>query len=374
MTRPQFSSDELKPTGKFYPSMGSLMNMEIPPQPVLNRPVEARENFKLLFSGKKPWWIPTAGWALCDVNQFRPRIHPDNIANHQVFDGGPRYDYSKQGEVVKSSWFDLDWVWVNSIGGATVLPGKPKVPDILEWEKYVTIPNLDDMDWNTCAKQNVEYLGSDKLNELGLQCGFWERLMSFMDVAEAAMALYEDESKPGVHRLFNALVDLYCDYLTRMKKICNIEALMLHDDWAHARAPFMSVDTLREMELPYLKRVIDHCHSLGMYYEIHCCGACEQLIPFFIETGADMWCGQTDLNDTGAYAKKYRNSNFVFGVQAPTVPMDAPVEEVRRAAQAWVEEYKDCHVALLRTPGITHPGMSNAIYEYSRIAYQDAED
>jgi hypothetical protein len=53
--------------------------------------------------------------------------------------------------------------------------------------------------------------------------------------------------------------------------------------------------------------------------------------------------------------------------------MDAPLEEVRRAAKAWVEEYKDCHVALLRTPGITHPGLSNAIYEYSRIAYQNEE-
>jgi hypothetical protein len=372
MARTPFSPDELKPSGKLYPGVaGGFMNFEIPPDPVRNRPIEARENFKLLFSGKKPWWIPTGGWMNCDVNQFRPRIHPDNVANHQVFDGGPAYDYAKQGNVARSGWFDLDWVWVDSIAGATTQPGKPKIPDIMEWEKYVAMPNLDDMDWETCAKQNVEYLGTDKLNELGIQCGFWERLMACMDVVDAAIAYVEDETKPAVHRFNDAYANLLCDYIARMKKICNIDAVVLHTDWAHARAPFMSVDTLREMDLPYLKRVVDLCHSLGMHYEIHCCGACELLIPFFIETGADMWCGQSDLNDLGGYAKKYRDSKFVFGIPGPDVSPEASIDEARRAAKAWVDEYKDCYVALVSMFGPTHPEMANLIYEYSRIAYQN---
>jgi hypothetical protein len=375
MARIPFSPDELRPSGKFYPSallpsFGGI-DLNLPPEPTLNRPIAAKENFRLLFSGKKPWWIPAAGFMNSDVQQFRPRLNPDNVANHQVIDGGPQYDFSKQGEVARSSWFDLDWVWVEAISGATVRPGNDKIPDIMRWEKYVSMPNLDDLDWENCAKQNVEYLGSDKLNELGIQCGFWERLMACMDVVEASIAYVDEETKPAVRRFNDAYADLLCDYISRIKKICNIDAVVVHTDWAHARAPFFSVDTLREIDLPYVKRVVDHCHSLGLFYEIHCCGACELLIPFFIETGADMWCGQSDLNDLGGYAKKYRDSKFVFGIPAPDVPPDAPLDEARRAAKAWVDEYRDCHVAFCMPFGPAHPELPKLIYEYSRIAYRN---
>jgi hypothetical protein len=83
-----------------------------------------------------------------------------------------------------------------------------------------------------------------------------------------------------------------------------------------------------------------------------------------------MWCGQSDLNDLGGYAKKYRDSKFVFGIPGPDVSPDTSIDEVRRAAKAWVDEYKDCHVALV-TMGPTHPELANMIYEYSRIAYQN---
>jgi hypothetical protein len=245
------------------------------------------------------------------------------------------------------------------------------IPDITRWEEYIKFPVLDKLDWGTCAAQNVDYLGSDKLNELGIQVGFWERLMDLMDVAEASIALVDEESKPSVHRFFDQLADFFCDYISRMKKNCDINAVVIHSDWAHARAPFMSIATLDEMILPYLKRVIDHAHGLGLYYEIHCCGACELLVPFFIKTGANMWCGQSDLNDLGSYAKKYRDSNFVFGVPGPFLSPETPIEKVRETAKAWVDEYKDCHVALVNMfMEPVHPELVPSIYEFSRKAYE----
>jgi len=379
MPRPEFSKEEFKPTGKMYPGVSTPFpdRPEIPESPVRNRPISPLENWRLMFEGKKPYWIPAWGWFLSDSNQFRPRINPDNIANHQVFDGGPKFDYEKLGDVVRSSWFGLDWHWVKEVGGVTVYPGNPKIPDITRWEEYISIPDLDIMDWDTCAEQNKEYLGVDKMNQLGIQCGLWERLMAMMDVVEASIAMYDDDLKPSVHRFFDKYADFLIDYIGRMTDVCNIHSVVLHEDWAHQRGPFFSPDTAREMLLPYIKRIVDFCHSRGLSYEIHCCGDCKLLIPVFIETGADIWGGQPALNDLGGYAKQYKDSRLIFAVPIPDIGLEASDNEVRDAARKWVEEYKDCRVATQAMRPTTeadkpyHPGLLDAIYESSRLAYQD---
>jgi len=381
MVRPKFSSMEFESTGKTYPGMPfPFMGMpEVPETPVQNRPISPLENWKLMFQGKKPYWIPNCGWFLSDTNQFRPRINPDNVANHQVFDGGPKFPYENYGDIIRSSWFDLDWCWVGSIGGATVYPGKPKVPDITKWEDYVSMPNLDEMDWVTCAKQNVGYLGVNKMNQLGIQCGLWERLMALMDVVEASIALYDDDLKPSVHKFFNAYTDFLIEYIRRMTEIGEINSLVLHEDWAHQLGPFFSPDTAREMLLPYIRKIVDYCHSRDMSYEIHCCGACELLIPVFIETGADIWGGQPALNDLGGYAKKYKDSRLIFGIPIPDFGPEADELDVRNAAREWVEEYRDCRIAASSARPLSqlgepyHPKLMDAIYEFSRIAYQDED-
>ena len=381
MARPLFSPEEHNPTGRFYDSgtLTSFLGIEMPPEPVLNRPISPKENWRLLFDGKKPYWIPACGVMTPDVNMFRPRINGDNIANHQVFDGGPPFPYKDNGGVAKSDWFDIEWQFDGDIGGATVRPGNPKVTDITRWEKYVQMPDLDSMDWKTCAEQNVKYLDTNKMSQLGIQCGLFERLMALMDVAEACIALCDEKQKPSVHRFLDQYADFLIGYIGRMADVCNIDCVLIHEDWAHQRGPFMSPDMAREMLLPYSKRIVDYVHSRGMSYEIHCCGACELLVPVFIETGADIWFGQPRLNDMGGYAKKYKGSQLVFGVLAPELKPDASDEDVRIAASEWVDEFKDCRVACSNMRPFDemdkpiNMGIFPAIYEFSRIAYQNED-
>ena len=205
MARTAFSKDEFKVVGT-YPGIErfavSGAQITIPESPKFNRPISVRENWKLLLDGKKPYWIPSTGWVFCDQIQFRPRINPDNVVNHQIFDGGPSVDYDTFEKVMHSSWFDLDWEWEYAISGATVRPGNPKIKDINHWEDYVSIPDLDNLDWELYKKENREYLKIDKLTVLGLQMSLWERLMCLMDVDNAAIALVDDDQKEGVHRFF----------------------------------------------------------------------------------------------------------------------------------------------------------------------------
>ena len=376
MPRPKFSPEELKPTGKMYPGMAWR---GVPDTPAFNRPITPLENFKLLFDGKKPYWFPVVGREKAEIQGFRPRINPDNVINRFVADGGPPIDYNAVGTVVRSSWFDLEWHFVEQVGGMTVDPKTTKILDIARWEDYVSIPDLDAMDWDSCAKQNVDYLKTDLLNQFSVWCGLWERLMALMDVVELCIAMCDEDKKPGLHRFFDQYSNFIIDYIGRVKDRCNIHSVVLFEDWAHKYGPFMAPDTAREMLLPYIQRIVNYVHSRGMYHQIHTCGNVELLLPVFFETGADIWVGQTDLNDVEAYAKKYKDQKFTFGVPAPAIGPEASESEMREAAQKFVEEYKDCRIAVSYTtltpsgPKPLHPGLTDAIYEYSRIAYQNED-
>jgi hypothetical protein len=354
----------------------NLFGMEIPPTPKPFRPITPRENWKLAIAGKKPYWIPSASWFGGEMVQFRPRINPDNVANHQVFDGGPAFDYGPQGDVVKSDFFGVIYHFIQEIGGATVEPNELVIKDIEHWQDYVKIPDLSKLDWKTCETQNVGYLGTDRMNSLGIQFGLWERLMNMVGVVESCIALCDEEQKPAVHSFLGALADWYEDYIGRMKAICNIDGVTLHDDWCHQTGPFFSPDTAREMIQPYIKRVVESCHKRGMYYDVHLCGKVDKILDVFIEAGCDMWMGQADLNDIDMLVDKFQKERFLIGVPAPSFEESATETEIRKSAEAFVEKYKDRHIFLvpsfIMSPGNTI--FESAVYEFSRQAYESYSD
>lgn len=365
MARPKFDPKEFEVVGT-YPPLKSFNMSGRPaaqPEPKFDRPISPKENFELLLSGKKPYWIPIHGFYTGDLVQFRPRMHPDNVATHLAFDYEDLIQYETN---ITTGLFNLPWEWVDMAGGATVHPGKPAVTDINRWEEYVPFPNLDDWDWENCIAKNKELLQTDRLVQVAMLSGLWERLISLMDVENAAIALIDDDQKEGVHRLFDRLCTFYDEYIDRLHKNFNIDAFLIHDDWGHQRAPFFSLETCREMLVPYLKRIVDSCHKRGIYFELHSCGYNERLVPAMIEAGVDLWCGQP-MNDYHKLATTYKDSGIAFGVAAP--PPAGTEEETRQMAREFVDKYKDLRIVL--TGFMANPAVVPAIYEYSRRAYEN---
>lgn len=372
MAREKFSPAELTQVVGEYP--GYLCGLKffpdregVPAEPKYHRPITPRENMKLFLEGKTPYWIPSNGKFAVDVQGFRPRLYPDNVCMHMIFDGSGSYTFDS---LTKKGLFDLDWEFVPVANGATVLPGNPKVKDICNWEDYVTFPDLDSWDWEGCERDNKEFLNIDKFRQLGIPCGFWERLMAFCDVEEAAMALVDDDCQEAVHRLFDRLAQFHIDYIDHVVAHCQIDCVLMHDDWGHQRGQFFSLDTAREMVMPYLKRVIDHCHSLGLYFELHCCGLVENFVPMFVEMGVDLWCGQ-NINDFDMLLERHKNDPIAFGVGCPVIAPDTPEEEIRTLAKQWVDKYQNKR-ALQYFMGAPK-SFTDAVYEFSRLAYEDAE-
>lgn len=89
----------------------------------------------------------------------------------------------------------------------------------------------------------------------------------------------------------------------------------------------------------------------------------------------------TIINDLDALVEKCKGTNFVIILSSPVLPKGSSPEQVYKIGQDWVEKYKDCRIMMQQDVAITDPNhdpslypyFADAVYECSRIAYQDVE-
>jgi len=334
--------------------------------PVFNCPITPRENLQKLFQGEKPCWMPIVGMRGYDIHVFRPRMFPDNYATHLVYDAEPQIQYDS---MIQTGWYDLQWQFVPAAMGATVRPGKPKVPSMVNWEDYISIPDVDELDWERSAEINKPFLATNNMRQLAMLTCLWERLMSLLDVENAAIALVDEEEQEGVHRYFDALCNQYDRIIELAVKYYDIDMVLWHDDWGTQRAPFFSAQTHREMILPYIKRIVESCHKRGLRFELHSCGNNEVLVPNMIEAGVDLWCGQA-VNDFDKLAHQYRDAPIVFGIPCPTFAPGTDKETIWKTAADLLEQYDGCKVAVNCLFAYPDEKFGRAIYELSRKKYE----
>lgn len=345
---------------------GMFENMGVPSpdtEPLFNRPITPRENLKRHLEGKNGAWIPQTGWAFCDVANFRPRIFIDNVAVHIVLDGEGKQKFPSNET---TGWFGIDWVYVPVAGGATVKPGAPLIEDMNDWEEKIVWPDLDALDWEDMARRNADYLNTPQFIQLGMLCGFWERLISLMDVSGAAMALIDEDQKDALHAFFDKYADFMIECIRRVKAVCPLDGVLIHDDWGTQNGPFFSLDTAMEMFVPYLKRVVDYIHSEGMYYEQHSCGNCTKLVPAYIAAGVDWW-GPQIMNDFDAILDLAEGTRLHIGM-ADACPPDASPELAVELAREWFRKYGHRQVTL--APMAAPPAFLAEVYRLSREAFR----
>lgn len=293
----------------------------------IHPPITPRENYIRTLKKENPLWIPTR----TDSLNFLPRIYPDNIARAFVIEQN-KYE----GPVGGSDIFGVKWKYIPVAGGSMVEPGKPFLNDISEWKEKVVFPDIDSWDWEGSAKENKDFLNQDKFRFIWIFSGMFERLISFLDFEDAAVALIDEEQQDDVKELFQALADFYKKLIDKYLEYFEFDAVYFHDDWGSQKAPFFSVDTCMEMIVPYVKQVVDHCHDRGLYFELHCCGKNERLVPCMLACGIDSWCGQP-LNDKVMLVEQY-GDRFLVGVHSPFDPAH-PVPEDQQELERKVVEF-----------------------------------
>ena len=306
-------------------------------------PISSRENILRLYEGKTPLWIPFTN----EMVNLKPDCDPENVARSPVTRGGI------------DGW-GVEWVFEGM--GAMVRPGAPKVPDITRWEDFVTPPDPDAWDWAACRERMEKELDPERALWFTTGSCLFERLIAVMDFQNAAMALIDDDEKEATHRFFRAVTDSRKKYYAQVKRWFDPDVANFNDDWGSQRAEFFSVDTAKEMLVPYVKEIGRCVHALGMRFDLHCCGFVEHFVPLFIEEGFDSWGGQK-LNDKAKLKRMYGDKMvFTHGMFLPETASDAELEEAVAAFMADIGEDN----RLFYSDQSTDPRVRRAMYIASR--------
>ena len=333
----------------------------------LDTPITPYENMKLIFEGKTPCWLPGDA----EMSRFSPRMMIENEVRAFVMDVDPKSTLKFGGK----DMFGIEWRYEPTVKGSMVVPGNPVLDDANRWEEVIKFPDISKWDWEGCAKKNAPYISNhSRMTTITIYTGFYERLISFMDFDNAAIAMIDDEQQEAVQALFTKLADLYIDMIDHIVKYFNTDVICLHDDLGSQRAPFFSLSTVREMIVPHIKRVADAVHRHGKYFNLHSCGKSDINAEAFNEMDIDMWYPQP-MNDIDMIFDKCYGK-FVIGVPAPAIPKDADDDYIRNALRERMEHFKDtpsyatsAGVIFVNEPGITR--YQQLMYEESRKFYAE---
>lgn len=329
MKRVAFSKVELEPIGE-YPSLFP----GVPATPIYQTPITPKENYRALYKGEKPLWIPN----FYDLTTLCPACYPDAIARGFVVsaESADFIDDSKKGG---KDGFGIEWVYEPSAMGSMVIPGKPKLKNISEWRDKITLPDVDSWDWAQSAERNREYAyNSPNFVQAWMFTGFFERLISLLDFENAAITMIDEEAEDDVHDFFAECVKIYKKIIKHYKDDFNADIIYFHDDWGTSRNSFFSLDACRNLIVPHLKEIVDYAHEQDMFFELHSCGKCGKQVPAMIEAGVDAWTPQ-EINNFGDLYKKF-GGKILLGAYHQ-LPMDVDTETAFAAGKEFVEKYAD---------------------------------
>ena len=318
-----------------------------------NTPVSSKENLAAMYYDKHPYWTPFP----VDSGMIMPLLYTNNLG--------------RSGTENITDAFGVEWEYVETAKGSTVRPGEPLLANANEWMDKIKFPNLDEWDWASEAEKVK--VDNRRACQLSLVNGFWfERLVSFMDFAPAAMALIDDDQKAAVKSFLEASTEFAMKVVDKAVEYWPaLDGINVHDDWGSQKAPFFSQETAYELFVPCMKALTDHIHSKGRYATLHSCGHNFSRVQCFIDGGFDSWDPQT-MNDTKSLYEQFGDKIIISVVPDFFDPETTSEDEQRRRAREYFDRFckpgKPSYVGVYGSPALT-PAFSNELYEYSRKKY-----
>ena len=276
--RPKYLDESIK-VQKVEIAFGS----DIIEAPIFDTPITPRENFRRCISRQNPLWMPNSLTDKITLNTNDVIMWPvRGMQIHSDFHRKPTEDYHFK------DWFNTDWTWVCSAGGAMLTPGTQLMDDITQWEKKVIFPDLNEWGFREKADEFMKTVyDPKKAVSYDMGRGMTERLVSLMGGYTDAMEslLIEPEA---VLDFFNAYSDFMIRVFDEMNALYPLDIVTLHDDWGTERDTFFSERVMEELVFEPTKRLIDHIKSAGVFLEMHSCGNVTRFFPYMLKLKCDI--------------------------------------------------------------------------------------
>lgn len=358
--RTPYDEKELIPCGEYFNIPGKNPSPE--PLKRYSSPVTPRENFLMALNGEEPYWLPN----YFDIETLMPACYPDAVARGFVM-GGEAPEYMDDNKKGGKDAFGVEWQYVPIAGGSMEKPGQPLLEDLNDWKEFVKLPDVESWDWKGSIEKNAEIIKKkDHLREMWIFTGFFERIISFMEFENAAVAMIDEDQEDALHELLDACVEVYKKIAKHYKEDFDCDVLYVHDDWGSQKAPFFSNEACMEKIVPHIRELSDYCHSIGMKYEMHSCGCTQSMTDCYLAAGIDMW-GPQQQNDVDYIIEKMQGK-VIIGVWGESDSADSDeiaYEKGTKLADKYMKDYPNHPVYYCDLFDI-HPKYREATYVESR--------
>jgi hypothetical protein len=278
-------------------------------------PISERDNLMRALRHEKPLWMPNFEGGTQDIPPAEVTIKRE------------------EGEKFKNAW-GVEYQYSEAQGSAT--PITTVLSDVTSWKEDLVWPKLEDIKFSTEG-----FVRDDNLALSGhlISVGF-EHLHMLEGFEQALIDLITNPD--DCRELFEATVDYTIELFHKQNKEYHFDYIMYHDDWGTARAPFFSVDLMKETLLAPAKRLAKAIQDEGVQFVFHNCGLVNDFIPYIVEDiGADALQIQW-INDLGHIIKTYGDRVTVENRRPETFLMFDPettLDQVRDAARRAVDQY-----------------------------------
>ena len=303
--------------------------------PKFDYPITPRENFRRAVGRNNPLWAPNS---FSDTQTLGAQdVVTEKVRGMQIHTD---FRSKEPGDYQFRDWFNTEWTWVKSAGGAMLTPGTQLLADVTDWERDLVWPNLDEWDFEATAEKflKTEY-NPDKGLNIDIGRGCTERLISLVGgYTEGMLALAVEPE--AVRDLLDRYADFVISLFDKIHSLYPVDMVTYHDDWGTERDTFFSEKMMEELVFEPTKRIVDHVHSKDVYFMMHSCGNITRFVPYMVDFHADMLQIQRRAVDIPELKRKYGDKiGFNAGLEGYDFGSTVSNEELVKIIQNSVDLY-----------------------------------
>ena len=188
------------------------------------------------------------------------------------------------------------------------------IKDIERWRDYVTPPSLD-LPENAWAEVIAEVEKIDR-NEYFvapfIAPGVFEQSHYLLEITNCLTAFYTNPDE--MHEIIDMIADWEVRLAEQVCKHIKPDALFHHDDWGSQTSSFISPAMFEEFLLPAYKKIYGYYKAHGVQCIVHHSDSYgENLVPYMIDMGMDVWQGCMSTNNISEIIKKYGGKLTIMG-------------------------------------------------------------
>ncbi|MBI5958511.1 MAG: hypothetical protein HY866_07250 [Chloroflexi bacterium] len=168
---------------------------------------------------------------------------------------------------------------------------------------------------------------------------FFERPWGLRGMQNLLMDYYVAPEQ--VHRLYEALCNLYCGYLDRAIREIQPDGFWTSDDLGHQKNLFMRPETFREFLKPYYERIGARLKPHHIHWWLHSCGDNTLILGDLIEVGVNVFHPvQKGTMDETAVARAFGDRlTFLAGFDVQHILQEATPEQVRQEVRHLIDTF-----------------------------------